>query len=120
MVDEIRRHRRVEGPVFVEYRLLNGSQEHGVSPAINVSQSGACFGVTQHVSAQAAMELQLHVGRLGSEPITVRGHIVWVRPSNRQDFPYEVGFEFTEANPRQIARLLQRIQIYWRHLTQSS
>lgn len=118
MVDEIRRHRRLEGPVFVEYRLLDGSNDHGVSPAVNVSQSGTCFGVASQVAAQAPMELQLHVGRLGSEPVTVRGHVVWVRPSSRQEFPFEVGFEFTEANPRHITRLLQRVQIYWRHLTQ--
>lgn len=117
MVNEIRRHRRVEGPVFIEYRLLNDSQGHGVSAAVNVSQSGACFGVTQDVTPQTPMELHIHVGRLGSEPVTVRGHVVWVRPSARQEYPFEVGFEFTEADPRQIARLLQRIYVYWRHVS---
>ena len=116
MVEEIRRHRRIEGPVFVEYRLLHGAHEHGISPAVNISASGACFGVLQQVTPQTPMELQLHVGRLGSDPVTVRGRVVWVRPSLRQASAFEVGFEFTHVNARQIKRLIRRVYVYWRQV----
>ena len=114
---EVRQHRRVEGPVIVEYHLTDGSGMSGCSPATNVSEGGIRFPMEREVPVATSVELHLHVGRLGASPAVVHGHVVWVRPRAEGGAkPYDVGVSFSEPSARFMQRLLQRVYVYWQQL----
>jgi len=113
-----RRHRRIEGPISVEYRALDNSGAQGRSQAVNISQSGIRFGVDRAMPVETALELHLYVARLHGQPVTTRGRVMWAKPSTRHEQPYEVGVMFTDANTKDVSRLLKRVYGYWHELVQ--
>ena len=116
-MQEIRRHRRLEGPVFVDYHVLDGNGLSGCTPATNISEGGVRFTMPQAVALQTPMQLQLHVGRLGASPAVVEGHVVWVRQHHDAGEPgYVVGVAFNHPSSRFMQRLLARVYASWEQL----
>ena len=116
-MQETRRHRRLEGPVLVEYRCLEGAKLAGRSNAFNISEGGIRFPITARVAVGTPVELHLHVGRVGVSPAMVQGRVVWVEHTQDvSEQPYTVGVAFTEPSTKTMQRLLARVYAHWRHV----
>jgi hypothetical protein len=110
-----RRHRRVEGSVFVEYRLQDDPRVQGISAVANVSTAGLRFGMDTAPPLHAPVELQIHIGRIGSFPIQVTGNVVWANPATpKASTPYEVGIAVDHQFEREMALALRRVYAAWR------
>ena len=116
-MQEVRHHRRLEGPVIVDYRFLDDAGMRGNAPAANISEGGVCFHVARLVPLHTAVELQLHIGRVGANAVTVRGQVIWMRQgSEPSPTPYEIGIAFDQPSTQPVQYFLRRLYVYWRQL----
>jgi len=106
---ERRRARRVYAS-FVEYCRTEGAPEQKYQAfAENVSATGICIFVNEEIKPNIILSITVFLLD-GSNPIEVKGRVVWVRPSvfvmakDRQH--YDVGVDFVEISDEDRERLL--------------
>lgn len=107
---ERRRFVRISNQVRINYEIANEGPRSNCRSK-DISESGIRFSLYQRLEVKTPLKLFIYLEEAAA-PICVIGEVAWIRETSGEEYPYEVGIEFSFADSAfrtKIKNLIQSI-----------
>ena len=104
-----REYVRIGMQLLVSYVILDKLNGGGETIAKDVSGGGIRLPIRQRLVAGTLLRMHIELMREGKK-FVVEGKVVWLKPTQNQDSPYEAGIEFIGIDPLERNMISNHIQ----------